>query len=133
VETYLVHQGRKLVARFEAMSYLTQIGAMDHHDLARPPPAPDPHESWRPGGGWGTLRITASSLAVGIDSDVLFPPARMAELASTLAAAGRHAEYRVLSSPHGHDAFLIEWDQVGAILRRALELPRPSPGIGSGE
>jgi len=127
VETYLVHQGRKLGRRFDALSYLTQLDAMDHHDLGRSP-VPDACESWTLGDAddWGPERITASTLAVGIDSDVLFPPEEMAALAQRLRSAGGRAEYRVLHSAHGHDAFLIEFAQVGDLLREALSLP-PGP------
>jgi homoserine O-acetyltransferase len=114
VESYLHHQGSKLLGRFDAASYLVQIGAMDHHDLDR----------W-PGVGVGVARITASTLAVGIDSDVLFPPEEMRRLADELRGLGRAARFEMLTSAHGHDAFLIEWDQVGKLLSAALDLPAP--------
>jgi len=122
VETYLCHQGRKLRQRFDALSYLVQIGAMDHHDLARAPGPPEGHESWISAEHYGPEAIRSSTLAVGIDSDVLFPPAAMESLASRLRENGVEAEYEILRSPHGHDAFLIEWDQVGSLLERALRL-----------
>lgn len=127
VQTYLEHQGRRLVRRFDGLAYLAQLDAMDHHDLGRRPADPETVESWRAGddgeGPWGLERIAASTLAVGIDSDELFAPAHMESFARRLAARGLHAEAATLTSPHGHDAFLIEWDQVGALLERAMSLP----------
>jgi homoserine O-acetyltransferase len=64
-------------------------------------------------------------LALSIDSDQLFFPAHMVALCARLSALGRTAEHRQLSSPHGHDSFLIEWDQVASALRRAWALPAP--------
>ncbi len=120
IQTYLEHQGEKLVRRFDARSYLCLLGAMDHHDLSRPPPPPGPSESWRHGPTWGPQRLRAHVLAVGIDTDVLFFPQHMAQLAADVRALGGTAEETVLRSPHGHDAFLLEWEQMGAVLARAL-------------
>jgi homoserine O-acetyltransferase len=36
-------------------------------------------------------------------------------------AGGTHAEYVELDSPHGHDAFLLEADQVGRAVGRFLD------------
>jgi homoserine O-acetyltransferase len=123
IQSYLEHQGAKLRARFDAQSYLALLGAMDHHDLSRAPDG-DTRETW------GPARIQASALCVGIDRDQLFYPEHMKHLAEHLRAQGRHAEYAELSSPHGHDGFLIEWGPLDALLRRALALP---PGRGAKE
>nr|WP_225937926.1 alpha/beta fold hydrolase [Myxococcus sp. RHSTA-1-4] len=116
VQSYLEHQGRKLEARFDARAYLALLGAMDHHDLARCPDG-------------GLPRIRASALCVGIDQDQLFLPHHMEALARRLREHGRHAEHAVLSSPYGHDGFLVEWDAVAKLLTRALALPAPSPWV----
>lgn len=102
IGTYLEHQGRKLRGRFHVGAYLALMGAMDHHAL-----------------GDDEIRsITAATLAVGIDSDQLFFPEHMRALARALPSA----EYAELRSVHGHDAFLIEWDQLRACLWRAMAL-----------
>ncbi len=124
VETYLEHQGEKLQARFEPMAYLAQLGAMDHHDLDRIPGPPDAGESWSLGDGpWGLDRITAATLAVGIDTDRLFSPGEMDALASALRSRGVHSRYREMESLHGHDAFLIEWGPLAALIEEALGMP----------
>lgn len=116
IQSYLEYQGAKLRARFDARTYLALLGAMDHHDLAR---APEGDTS----GTWGVARIRASALCVGIDNDQLFYPEHMERLTDRLRALGRHAEYAGLSSAHGHDGFLIEWEPLERLLRRALALP----------
>lgn len=105
VETYLDHQGEKLVRRFDGRAYLTLLGAMDAHEV-----------------GDGIDGVRASVLSVAIDSDQLFLPAQARRISDALRARGRIAEDAVLHSPHGHDAFLIEWSQVETVLRRALAL-----------
>jgi homoserine O-acetyltransferase len=110
VQSYLEHQGRKLEARFDARAYLALLGAMDHHDLSRCIDR-------------GLPRIRASALCVGIDQDQLFLPHHMEARARRLREHGRHAEHAVLSSPYGHDGFLVEWEAMAALLTRALALP----------
>jgi homoserine O-acetyltransferase len=103
VESYLRHQGHKLVERFDANTYVTLTLAMDSHDLAR---------------GRGELTavlagIETPALVIGIDSDVLYPLEEQRELARGLATA----ELAVVSSEHGHDGFLIETAEVECRLR----------------
>jgi homoserine O-acetyltransferase len=109
VGSYLDHQGQKLARRFDGRAYLALLGAMDTHDLGAT-------ETRAPG------RVASSALVVGIDSDQLFFPGQSRKLAGFLRERGCHVEEHTLRSPHGHDAFLIEWDQVAAALSRALEL-----------
>ena len=119
VERYLDHQGRKLVARFDARSYLALTRAMDLHDVAR---------------GRGSLDaalapIDARVLCVGIDTDVLFRAEEMRRAADELEALGRAARYEEIASPYGHDAFLVEVGQVGAIVQDVLK-PQSRHGAG---
>jgi len=59
-------------------------------------------------------------LAMGISSDVLYPAYQSREIVAAVNAAGGDAEYAELDSPHGHDAFLLEFDQVGETLTKFL-------------
>jgi homoserine O-acetyltransferase len=117
MNTYLEHQGQKLRSRFHPLAYIAQIGAMDHHDLGRRP------GTRSAGGTWGIDRIRASTLSVDISTDQLFFPEQMRRLSARLRERGVHVESFTIESAHGHDSFLIEWDQVGTLLRRALALP----------
>lgn len=123
VQTYLQHQGRKLRRRFEARAYLAQLSAMDQHDLLRRPPEPNPHESWAWSADWSMARLSSRIRAIGIDSDQLFFPQHLSTLAEELTGSGGDAKYIEIRSPHGHDAFLIEWDQMDRALRWARSGP----------
>ena len=106
VESYLRYQGQKLADRFDANTYIYLTRAMDIHDVST---------------GRGPLKdvlrsIRARVLSVGISSDVLYPPAEQKAIASAIPGA----VYTELDSPHGHDAFLIEFGRMNNLLRDFL-------------
>ncbi len=65
-------------------------------------------------------RSARSRLCVDIDTDQLFTPAQVDLLADWLTARGAEARRATVRSPHGHDAFLVEWDALDPLLRLAL-------------
>lgn len=105
VEHYLRRQGEKLVARFDAASYVALTRTMDLHDIGDLTAAA--RET--------ALRVSRV-IGVGIDSDILYLPGEVRDWVSAYQAGGARAEYREIASLYGHDAFLIEWDQVERIL-----------------
>jgi homoserine O-acetyltransferase len=105
VERYLEYHGNKLVRRFDANSYLLLTKSMDLHDLGR----------GRGGMRAALARITARALVMGVNSDVLYPDYQQRELVEGMEFAD--ARYHEIDSPHGHDAFLIEHEQVGSAIR----------------
>jgi homoserine O-acetyltransferase len=111
VERYLEYQGDKLVRRFDANSYLLLTKAMDLHDIGR----------GRGGSEAAMQRIEAPVLAIGVESDILYPLYQSQEIVAAARRAGVAARSVELDSPHGHDAFLIEHDQVGAPLSAFLD------------
>jgi homoserine O-acetyltransferase len=116
IESYLDHHGAKLVRRFDAGSYVVLTEAMNAHDVGR----------GRGGVDRALRRVTANTIVVGVDSDRLYPLAQQQRVAAHIPSSD-HA--RVIESPYGHDAFLIEADQVAACLKellagRPLELGR---------
>lgn len=115
VETYLTHQADKLIARFDANTYLYLTSAMDAYDAA----------AGRGSERDALARIQARTLVIGMSSDWLYPPAIVRALAEEINAVGGRAEYREIMSPEGHDAFLKDWDQMDAALRSFL--PPASP------
>ncbi len=102
VESYLHHQGGKLVDRFDPNCYVHLTRQMDTHDVARDRGAYEAVLS----------SIRQPTLVVGIDSDVLYPLDEQRELVDYLP----HARLETLSSPHGHDAFLLELDSLNDVV-----------------
>lgn len=111
VERYLEYQGHKLVRRFDANSYLLLTKAMDLHDLGR----------GRGGMAAAFGRVRVPLLSVGVGSDILYPPHQSREIVDLATSAGLDATFAELDSPHGHDAFLIESEQLGALIRAFVD------------
>ncbi|MGZ4163283.1 MAG: homoserine O-acetyltransferase MetX [Tumebacillaceae bacterium] len=111
MESYLDHMGDKLVRRFDPASYVCLLKAMDLHDIGR----------GRGGFEAAVERISCPIAWVGIDSDHLFPAVEQRQTAERLAQLGKRVAYRELHSLHGHDAFLLEIEQMNAILREFLQ------------
>lgn len=103
VESYLSYQGQKLIDRFDAVSYVRLTQAMDSHDIAR----------GRNGYEGVLQKISIPIVVIGIDSDLLYPPEECRELAELIP----QGQYEEITSPHGHDAFLIEFNQINEILK----------------
>jgi homoserine O-acetyltransferase len=112
VESYLDYQGRSFVQRFDANSYLYITWAMNHYDAAA-----------RWGGGdlvAACSRIESQVLVVSFSSDWLYPPAHCREFALAMSRAGKPVSYIDVQSHYGHDAFLVETEPVGRLLRGFL-------------
>ncbi|HET7781660.1 MULTISPECIES: homoserine O-acetyltransferase MetX [Micrococcaceae] len=104
VESYLDHQGSKLVKRFDANSYIALTEALMSHDICR---------------DRGTLtetlaRSTARFFVAAVDSDRLYFPSQSRELAAALPG---EVDVHVIEAPIGHDGFLTEIGQLGHQLR----------------
>jgi homoserine O-acetyltransferase/O-succinyltransferase len=106
VEGYLDYHGAKLARRFDANSYLVINRAMDLHDVGR----------GRGGMERALARITAPVLTLAIDSDTLYPPYQQELIHETVSSLGGDATHVQITSPDGHDAFLLETDAVGDAL-----------------
>jgi homoserine O-acetyltransferase/O-succinyltransferase len=111
IESYLHHQGTRFVERFDANSYLYLTRAMDYFDLA---------ESY--GGLDKALgRTDAHFLITSYTTDWLFPTIQSRELVNALVAARRHVTFTELTSPYGHDSFLLEVEPLEQLLVPFLE------------
>ena len=112
VESYLRHQGLSFTDRFDANSYLYITRAMDYYDLA------EEH-----GGRLANaFAATTRFCLVSFDTDWLYPTAESRAIVQALNAAGAPASFVELSSPYGHDAFLLvspELDRIVAGFLRA--------------
>ncbi len=110
VESYLDHHAGKLARRFDAGSYVVLTEAMSSHDIGR----------GRGGVAAALRRVTADLHVAAVDSDRLYP-ARLSEEIVEQAPTARPLQ--LLESDYGHDGFLIETHQVGAVVREALGSP----------
>jgi len=111
VEAYLQHQGQAFVERFDANALLYITRAIDYFDLA-------------PRGG--TLRDAFAAcgsefLFLAFSSDWLYPPRHLEAAARAARAAGRAVTYREILSDCGHDAFLLEHEAQGPLIREFLD------------
>lgn len=116
VESYLAHQGRKLVERFDANSYVRITEAMDEFDLKQK---------------FGSInnalgKIKSKFLVVALSSDWLFPPEQSRELAYALLRSGKQVSYCLLEAPYGHDAFLLDIDELADAVRAFLPWVTPT-------
>lgn len=107
IEAWLDHHGAALAARFSRARYHALLGAMASHDLGR----------GRGGLANALAKLRGPLHILGIGSDRLFTPALIQELADAARASGVLGRLHWLESPHGHDAFLLEWSQLSAWLR----------------
>jgi homoserine O-acetyltransferase len=104
---YLDLQGQRFVDRFDANAYLAILRTMD---------------TWDPLHGAASSQQAFGSISarlsfVGISSDWLFPPASVRAFAASIRAAGVDADYREMTTDHGHDAFLAEQAELVRLLQ----------------
>ena len=106
VETYLDHQGQSFVERFDANSYLYITKAADYFDLKK---------------DYGSLNEAFANtksrfLVISFASDWLYTPAQSRAMVDALAATNKDVSYCDITSPYGHDAFLLEPEVLGRFI-----------------
>jgi homoserine O-acetyltransferase len=101
--SYIRYQGNKISKRFNALSYWTLSKTMDSHDLGRN----------RGGVEIALQGITARVLAIGVNSDLLF----LSEESRFLSQHAQRGTFKEIHSTAGHDAFLIEFEQLSYFLK----------------
>jgi len=111
VETYLDHQGQSFVGRFDANSYLYITKAADYFDLGK---------------DYGSLKSAFANtgcrfLVISFSSDWLFTPAQSRDVVDALVANNKDVSYCDISSPYGHDAFLLEPEILGSFISDFIE------------
>ena len=116
VESYLRHQGRSFVERFDANSYLYITRAMDYFDLAAP--------------HGGRLRPAFENTPVrfcviSFSSDWLFPTAESRAIVHALNGNAANVSFVEIETDKGHDAFLLDEPEFHAILTGFLDSAAP--------
>lgn len=123
-QSYLRYQGEKFVKRFDSNCYIAITRKLDTHDVSR-------HRTSGPNAIQAALaQIEQPTLVLGIESDGLFTFAEQEELAANIP----DARLRKIDSPEGHDAFLLQFEQVNRHILEFLRevLPDIMGGEGSG-
>ena len=122
-QSYLRYQGNKFVTRFDANCYIAITRKLDTHDVSR-----GRTESVKE----ALAQIEQPALVLGIESDGLFTIQDQQEIADGIP----NAKLGKIDSPEGHDAFLLQFEQVNRYLldffrehlpdlmeRKGIELP----------
>ena len=111
-QSYLRYQGEKFVKRFDANCYIAITRKLDTHDVSRPlndgrlrVPTDTPKEEFV---AVALSQIQQPTLVLGIESDGLFTYAEQREIAKCVP----DARLRTIVSMEGHDAFLLQFQQV---------------------
>lgn len=102
--TYQQYQGQKLTGRFNAFTYWILSKAMDNHHVGRS----------RESSKTALQQVKAKTLVVGIESDILFPLSEQEFLSENISGA----KLEIIHSLYGHDGFLVEFDQLKALLNK---------------
>ena len=108
VESYLRYQGERFAKFFDANTYLLTTRALDYFD---------PALSYGGDLAAALAPATADFLLVSFSTDWRFSPARSREIVHALVKNRRRVSYAEISSPAGHDSFLLDNPQYHAVLR----------------
>jgi len=107
VESWLLHHGAKLEQRFSLHAYKTMTHLLSSFNIFKGEVSDDAVFE----------NIKATVHMVGVDSDLFFVPIENKKTVKILTEKGKKASYKEIKSVHGHDAFLIEFEQLVTILR----------------
>ena len=110
IDSYFEYQGKKFAAQYDANSYIRVQAAMDEMDLAEQ---------------YGSLETAFANwrgrtLLVSFDTDWLFPVAEVDRVETALRANASPVVHERISSPNGHDTFLIDYDLITPPVRAFL-------------
>ena len=111
VESYLQYQGQRFVERFDANSYFYITRATDYFDVTS-----------KTGGDLvkAFANVKAAALVVAFSSDWLFPTEQSKRITDALLQNGKEVTFCEVKSGYGHDAFLLEVDTLGRMVRDFL-------------
>lgn len=118
-QSYLRYQGEKFINRFDANCYIAITRKLDTHDVSRNRVDPDLPEDEAL--DLALKQIQQPTLVLGIQSDGLFHFTEQEQLVASIPKAYLER----IESNEGHDAFLLEFEQVNGYLLKFLrnELP----------
>ena len=106
VESWLLHHGKKLQERFQLSAYKLMNQLLKTIDVTK-----------NRAGDFNVLeRIDANIHIVGVDSDLFFTAEENRQTHKQLALTHPNVTYNEINSVHGHDAFLMEYEQLEKII-----------------
>ncbi len=125
MESYLEHHARRFVRRFDPNCYLYLSRSMDWFDLGdhcaeRVVDSDRATTQAHTRAGLAAIRIERA-MAIGAQTDVLFPLQQQLEIADGLRQGGAIADCMPMPSPQGHDAFLVDYDRYCPAIRDFFE------------
>ena len=99
IESYLRHQGKVFVERFDANSYLYISRAMDYFDLPK---------QFKNGFSEAFQNHKTKFLVISFSSDWLYPTKNSKEIVVALNASGANVAFAEINTDKGHDSFLVD-------------------------
>jgi homoserine O-acetyltransferase len=110
VDSYLEYQAQRFASSYDANSYIRVQAAMDEMDLEEQ---------------FGSLEAAFASyrgkaLLISFDTDWLFPSREVARIHEAMQRAGIAATHLDISTPNGHDAFLVDYHLITPPVRAFL-------------
>lgn len=111
IETWLLHHGDKLQKRFQLSAYKLMNQLLKTIDITT-----------NRGSAAEVLQtIEAEIHIIGIDSDLFFVSEENTATLKLLHPKLSNVSYHEITSIHGHDAFLIEYEQLNAIIKEIFQ------------
>ncbi|MFT6406722.1 MAG: homoserine O-acetyltransferase [Arenicella sp.] len=111
VESYLRYQGDAFINKFDANTYLLMTKALDYFD-----PAAETDDNLTA----ALAPATAKFLVISFSSDWRFSPERSREIVRALQSNKLQVSYAEVTSPQGHDSFLLDIDDYTRVVRSYL-------------
>src|SRR5680860_787059 len=111
VESWLMHHGDKLQERFQLSAYKLMNQLLKTIDVTR-----------NGQGNFANLQNSDTNIhIIGVDSDLFFTAQENKDTFKRLAQANSNVTYGEVNSLHGHDAFLIEFEQMEQLLKPVFD------------
>ncbi|WP_046743783.1 alpha/beta fold hydrolase [Kordia zhangzhouensis] len=115
-ESWLIHHGKKLQQRYQLGAYKLMNQLLKTIDITR---GRESFESV-------ASKITGAIHMISINSDLFFSPEEDKESYERLKKIKHNVYHDEIQSIHGHDAFLIEYEQLNLILRNIFQVQKSS-------
>jgi homoserine O-acetyltransferase len=106
IESWLLHHGHTLENRFTLAAYKTMTHLLSSVNITKN------YESLEE----AVDRIKSNVILIGVNSDLFFIPDEIKKAHEILKKQHKKTAYREIISIHGHDAFLIEFEQLVKLL-----------------